>query len=59
VEASTAGAGPGYTQRLNTPLYGDILEDQTVTATGNYSATAPLSGSAPWIMQVVAFKLAN
>jgi len=59
VEASTSGAGPSYTQRLNTPVYGDLLEDQTVTAVGNYSATAPLSGSAPWIMQVVAFKLAN
>lgn len=59
VEASTTGPGSGFTQRLSTPTYGDLLEDQTVTAIGTYSATAPLSGTAPWIMQVVAFKLAN
>jgi YD repeat-containing protein len=59
VEASTTGPGSGYTQRLSTPTYGDFLEDQTVTAIGSYAASAPLSGSAPWIMQVVAFKLAN
>jgi hypothetical protein len=38
---------------------GDIAEDQTVTATGSYSAAAPLSSSGPWIMQMVAFKTAG
>ena len=37
---------------------GDIAEDRMVTATGSYSATAPL-GSGRWIMQLVAFKLAS
>jgi hypothetical protein len=32
----------------------DILEDQIVSATGAYAATAPGSGS--WVMQLVAFK---
>ena len=34
---------------------GDIAEDQMVTATGSYSATAPLASAGPWIMQMVAF----
>ncbi len=33
----------------------DIAEDQMVTVTGSYSATAPLS-SGQWIMQMVAFR---
>jgi nitrogen fixation protein FixH len=39
---------------LTTPE-GDIAEDRMVTATGSYSATAPLS-SGQWIMQMVAFR---
>jgi glucose/arabinose dehydrogenase/chitodextrinase len=46
--------GNGYTLRVITQPDGDILEDRTVTATGAYNATAPVSGS--WVMQVVAFR---
>jgi hypothetical protein len=30
-----------------------------VTATGSYSATAPINPSNPWIMQMVAFRAAS
>jgi hypothetical protein len=55
VETSTTGPGSGFTSRLLTSPDGDIAEDQTVIAVGSYSATAPLSSSGPWIMQMVAF----
>src|SRR5208283_4707100 len=53
------GPGSGFTQRLLTSPDGDIAEDEAVTATGSYSATAPLSSSGPWIMQMVAFRTPN
>ena len=46
-----SAAGTNFTNRIITPPDGDIAEDRFVTATGTYSATAPLSGSA-WLMQV-------
>jgi hypothetical protein len=53
----TTGPGSGFTQRLLTSPDGDIAEDRMVTATGSYSATAPLNGSAgSWVMQMVAFR---
>jgi hypothetical protein len=55
VQTTTSGAGSGFTRRLLTIPDGDIAEDRMVTATGTYSATAPLS-SGPWIMQMVAFR---
>jgi chitodextrinase/nitrogen fixation protein FixH len=55
VSSLTSGPGAGFTARLITMPDGDILEDRLVTATGSYSATAPLSSGA-WIMQMVAFK---
>jgi hypothetical protein len=56
VFTSTTGAGSGFTRRLLTSPDGDIAEDRMVTATGSYSATAPLGSSGPWIMQMVAFR---
>jgi len=56
VQTSTPGAGTGFTSRIITNPDSDILEDQIVTITGSYSATAPISPSAQWIMQIVAFK---
>ena len=55
VSSLTTGAGAGFTSRIISTPDGDILEDRTVTATGSYNATAPLSSGA-WIMQLVAFK---
>jgi hypothetical protein len=58
VQTSSTGPGTSFTNRVITFPDGDILEDRVVTATGSYSATAPLfSGS--WIMQLVAFRAAG
>jgi hypothetical protein len=51
-------AGPGFAARLM-PNSGDILEDELVGATGNYTATAPLSEQGSFIMQMVAFRAAQ
>jgi putative Ig domain-containing protein/VCBS repeat protein/fibronectin type III domain protein/FG-GAP repeat protein len=56
VGTTTAGPGPAYTARVtSTP---GILEDRLVTASGTYSATAPIAPG-PWIMQMVAFRAVN
>ena len=58
VQTATTGAGAGFTSRIITTPDADIMEDRTVTATGSYTATAPLRPSGRWIMQMVAFKAA-
>jgi hypothetical protein len=59
VLTSTTGAGSGFAPRMVTEPDGDIAEDTVVTATGSYSATAPLGTPGPWVMQMVAFRAAN
>jgi hypothetical protein len=54
VATGTSGAGSGYTSRLIT-YDGDIVEDRIVSATGTYNATAPLTSSAAWVMQMATF----
>ena len=56
VFTSTTGPGAGFTSRIITRPDGDIAEDQIVTATGSYQATAPLSSAGPWIMQMAGFR---
>jgi hypothetical protein len=58
VQSVTTGPGSGFTKRLLTQPDADIAEDRAVTATGSYSASAPISPSDPWIMQMVAFRTA-
>src|SRR5258706_7414540 len=58
VQASTIAAGTGYTSRGIT-ADGDILEDQVVSATGSYKATAALNTVQLWIMQMAAFRAAG
>jgi hypothetical protein len=58
VQTLSAGAGSGFTQRLVTEPDGNITEDSVVTATGSYSATAPLKSGGWWVMQMVAFRAA-
>ena len=58
VQASTIAAGTGYTSRGIT-ADGDILEDQVVSATGSYNATAALNTVQLWIMQMAAFRAAG
>jgi hypothetical protein len=54
-----SAAGTNFTNRIITPQDGDIAEDRFVTTTGSYSATASLSGSAAWVMQIATFKAAG
>ncbi|HEX4387014.1 MAG TPA: fibronectin type III domain-containing protein [Steroidobacteraceae bacterium] len=56
VLTTTTAAGAGFTNRVITNPDSDILEDRVVTATGSYSATAPLIPGSPWIMQLAAFR---
>ena len=59
VATLTTGPGSGFITRLITSPDGDIAEDRSVTSTGTYSATAPLSSSGPWVMQMVVFRAAS
>jgi chitodextrinase len=59
VTTGTSGAGTNYTQREISGWDGDILEDRIVSSAGAYNATAPLSSSGSWIMQLAAFKAAG
>ena len=52
----TGAAGTGFTSRIITSPDGDIAEDQLVTTAGSNSATALLTSSGPWVMQMVTFK---
>lgn len=54
VAAVTTGAGPTFTERQLDN--GDLVEERVVNATGNYTATAPMTAADEWIMQLVAFK---
>jgi regulation of enolase protein 1 (concanavalin A-like superfamily) len=56
VQSGTNAAGTNYTSRMITSPDGNILEDRIVTAAGSYNATASLSGSTGWVMQMVAFR---
>lgn len=56
VFTGNAGAGEGFTSRVITVPDGDIAEDRVVSAVGSYSASAPLTSSGPWVMQMVAFR---
>ena len=56
VQTNTTGPGSSFTSRLLTQPDGDIAEDRIVTSTGSYSATASVSPSGQWIMQMVAFR---
>ncbi len=58
VQSTTTAAGAGYTNRGIT-ADGDILEDQVVSITGSYNATAVLDRIQSWIMQMVAFRAAG
>ena len=56
VATTTKAAGSGFTSRIITSPDGDIAEDKVVTTAGSNSATATLSSSGPWVMQMVTFK---
>jgi|GEM_PF-1409400 len=56
VATGNSGAGSGYTARVVTYPDSDLAEDRIVSATGSYSASAPLTSSGSWVMQLVTFK---
>ena len=58
VYTSTVGPGAGFAIRMTTSPNGDIGEDRVVTTTGSYNASATLSSSGPWVMQMAAFRAA-
>jgi IPT/TIG domain len=55
VQSTTTAPGTGFTSRGIT-ADGDILEDQIVSSTGSYNATATLDKVQQWIMQFAAFR---
>jgi hypothetical protein len=50
-----SGPGSQFQLRLLTPA-GDLVEDRFVASTGSYSASAPISASADWVMQMATFR---
>ncbi len=58
---TTGGYGSGtngFISRLITPVDADIAGDESAGTPGTYAATATLAGSAQWLMQAVAFRIA-
>ncbi len=55
VATTTKAAGSGFTSRIITSPDSDIAEDKVATTAGSNSATATLSSSGPWVMQMVTF----
>jgi len=56
VYTGNAAAGSGFTSRIITSPDSDIAEDKLVTTAGSNSATATLSSTGPWVMQMITFK---
>ena len=56
VATLTKAAGSGFTSRIITSPDGDIAEDKVVTVAGSNTATATLTSSGPWVMQMATFK---
>jgi hypothetical protein len=54
VQTLTSGAGANFAVRLLTNPDGDIIQDRLVTTTAPYSASAPLTSSGGWVMQMIA-----
>lgn len=55
VATLTGAAGSGFTSRIITSPDGNIAEDKVTTALGSNSATAALTASGPWVMQMATF----
>ena len=59
VQTGNKTPGAGFTSRIITAPDSNIAEDRTVSATGSYSASATLTSSGYWIMQMATFKAAT
>lgn len=58
VAQTTSAADPAYTLQLMTSPDGDLVEDRLVSAAGPQTASATLSASGWWVMQLAAFRAA-
>ena len=56
VATLTKAAGSGFASRIITVPDGNVAEDKVVTSSGSNSATATLTASGPWVMQMATFK---
>src|ERR1700733_1335761 len=56
VETSNTVSGTGYAMRILTSPNHDLVQDKSVSATGSYSSTSPLTSAGPWVTQMVAFR---
>jgi hypothetical protein len=56
VATGTSRPDKAFTSRIITAPNGDLAEDRIVTNIGNYNATAQLTSSGPWVIQMVTFK---
>jgi hypothetical protein len=54
--AAGVAAGSGYTSRIIT-ANNDIAEDQVASSIGSFNATAPLTASENWVMQMATFRV--
>ncbi len=52
------GAGSGFTSRIIN-IFGNIAEDEVVSSSGSYSATALNSTTGLWVMQMATFRRPN
>src|SRR5690348_13505117 len=57
IATGTPGPGAGFTTRIITTHDSNLAEDEIGPTPGSYSATAPLSPSGYWDMQMAAFKV--
>ncbi|MGC2502262.1 MAG: IPT/TIG domain-containing protein, partial [Silvibacterium sp.] len=55
IATSTKAAGSGFTARIVTSPDSDLAEDKVVTTAGGVSATATLSSTGAWVMQMATF----
>jgi hypothetical protein len=56
VEQLTTSPGAGFTSRMITQPDGDIAEDKLTTTAASYAATASVTPSGWWVMQVIAIR---
>ncbi len=56
VYTGNLGPGPAFTLRIITSPDSDLAEDRVVNVTGSYNASAPLTASGNWVMQMAAFR---
>jgi hypothetical protein len=56
VSTGNKSPGSGFTFRINTTPDHDIAEDKVATVTGSNSASATLTSTSNWVMQMATFK---